>query len=732
MSAFPDQMLQTFLAEARDHVRDLEAGLQQLGEGQHDADLIGGLFRAAHSIKGSGGMFGLAPLVGFTHRVESVLDRMRGGALATTAPLVRVLQDSCDHIADLIEVLVARNGALDDALQARDAQLRAALEPHGAGPAHEAAVAAPAALPDTPTGCWHLSIRFGRDVFRQGINPLSFIRELAELGEIVHIAPLIEQMPAAEAVDAEDCHLGFEIDLRSNATRTRIAEVFEFVEDSSVIHILPPHSRVEAFIELIEAMPEPDARLGEILVHAGTLTRAELQRGLDEQRTRARTVDEPPPLGAVLVEQQVLAPEVVQAALDKQARMRTAPTTGDTGWVRVRADKLDELINLVGELVIAGAGAALIADCSGNTPLLEAQAGVSRLVEDIRDRALRLRMVPIGETFSRFHRVLREVGREIGKEIELVVEGGETELDKSMVEKLSDPLVHLIRNAADHGIEPPAVRTARGKPERGRIRLSAAHESGCIRIQIADDGAGMDRERILAKARERGLVPPGHTPAEHEILQLIFEPGFSTAQAVTNISGRGVGMDVVRRSIHALRGSIALDSVPGQGSTITIQLPLTLAIIEGFLVGVGDTRFVLPLERVVECVEPPAGAACAGYLDLRGHPLPLMRLRDQLAIAGPRARRENVVVVDTGQGRAGLVVDTLLGEMQTVIKPLGALFAGLRGISGSTILGTGEVALILDVPMLAEQAMRSETSHVRAPAGAGGTRFPTSPEVSPC
>jgi two-component system, chemotaxis family, sensor kinase CheA len=711
MKALRDQMLQTFIAEARDLVIEMEAGLRQLHAGDRDAELVARIFRAAHSIKGSGGMFGLAPLVGFTHTVENLLERVRAGTLAVDDLLAADLIDACDHISDLLEVLAVQNGPFEGDITAHDARLREALARYAEpGPA-AAIVAAPVEAPLLPaeTGdCWHVSVRFGADVHRQGINPLTFLRDLEELGEIVRLASVLDAMPPAEEMDPETCYLGFEIDLHASCDKNAIASVFEFVEDSSIVRILPPSSRIDAFVELIAALPEPNARLGEILVHAGTITRDELERALAEQAAR-ETASQPRHLGQVLVEQRVVAPQVIEAAVEKQAQLRQAPPAAnapaDTGWVRVRADRLDELINLVGEMVIAGAGASLIAECSGNAPLVEAQSEVSRLMEDIRDRALRLRMVPIGETFSRFHRVLREVSRDTGKDLELIIDGAETELDKTVVEKLADPLLHLVRNAADHGIESAAGRSAAGKPARGHVTLSACHEGGGILIEIRDDGAGMDRDRILAKGRERGLVPAGHTPSDQEILQLIFEPGFSTADAVTSLSGRGVGMDVVRRNIHALRGSVEIESTRGVGTTIRIHLPLTLAIIDGFLVGVAASRFVLPLDMIVECVEMPTSLAPdAGYVDLRGQPLPLLRLRRQLGLHGERARRENIVVVDCAGQRAGLVVDALLGEFQTVIKPLGPLFAQLEGISGSTILGTGEVALILDVAALVQAA----------------------------
>lgn len=721
-AAMRERMVQTFLAEARDLLRDLDDGLRQMRAGDHGRDVVARLFRAAHSIKGSGGMFGLAPLVGFTHVVENLLDRVRAGTLAPTEGLVVDLQAACDHIADLVEVLVADRGALDPALADRDASLREALARYDAAPgAGRAPVAeAPArTMPATgngamhPCDCWHISVRLGADVHRYGINPLSFIRDLESLGEITCLLTLADAMPDIGEMDPEACYLGFEIDLRADVDKRRIAEVFDFVQDCSELRILPPRSRVADFVELIRELPEPDARLGELLVLAGTLTREELDAGLATQHAEAVSTGAPPPLGEVLVEQQVIAPEVVQAGLDKQAQVRAtgAAPGADAAFIRVRADQLDALINRVGELVIAGAGAQLLADCSGQAALREAQAQVAELVEDIRERALRLRMVPIGETFARFHRVVRDIERDLGKGIDLEIEGGDTELDKSVVDRLADPLVHLVRNAADHGLETTAARLAAGKPARGRIRLSASHEGGQVLIEISDDGRGLDRDRILAKGIERGVVQAGAVLTDAEVFALIFEAGFSTAAEVTDLSGRGVGMDVVRRNIAGMRGTIELDSRAGEGTTVRIRLPLTLAIIDGFLIGVGNAVFVLPLERVVECIElPSALREGQGYLDLRGHALPLLPLREQLQVGGTkRSRRQSVVVVDCDGYRVGLVVDALLGEFQTVIKPLGPLFAHLKGISGSTILGSGEVALILDVNELAVAAGRCDS-----------------------
>jgi two-component system chemotaxis sensor kinase CheA len=437
-----------------------------------------------------------------------------------------------------------------------------------------------------------------------------------------------------------------------------------------------------------------------MLVRCGTLTPHELERALKAQAAAAQDQ----PIGAILVEQGAVQPAVVEAALAKQRNVKEAKAH-ESQSVRVDADKLDQLINLIGELVIAGASTDLWARRLRNPELLECASRLSGLVEEVRDSALQLRMVKIGATFSRFQRVVHDVARELGKDIVLAVSGEDTELDKTVVEKIADPLTHLVRNSMDHGIEPADLRAARGKPARGTVRLNAYHDSGTIVIEVSDDGGGLKRERIVAKALERGLVQPGQALADSEVYNLIFEPGFSTAEKVTNLSGRGVGMDVVKRNITALRGSVALTSTEGVGTIVTVRLPLTLAIIDGFLVSVGESVFVVPLDMIEECVEFSAEDG-HDYTNLRGEVLPFVRLREFFAVekagaaAGASVRRESIVVIKCAGRKAGLVVDSLLGEFQTVIKPLGKMFSRVHCLSGSTILGSGEVALILDVAAL--------------------------------
>lgn len=708
-----DQALQTFFVESRELLDDMESALLTLSQ-ESDSETVNAIFRAAHTIKGSAGLFGLDPVVAFTHVVESVLDEVREGRVPVDDELVALLLSCGDHIRALVDAVEADPDHLDAALAQRGepllVQLRKHLAPTAApAPGHalvatdEDAAFERIASTSGDADLWHISVRFGRDVLRNGMDPLSFIRYLGTLGTITGIVTLPDALPAAAEMDPESCYLGFEIAFKSQANKAAIEGVFDFVLDDCVLRIVPPNSRIDEYIAIINSLPEEASRLGEMLVRCGIVTAHELQSALQVQAVAQTSPEQAAPLiGAVLVEQASVAAPVVAAALEKQKRVKDVKAQENQS-VRVDADKLDRLINLVGELIIATAGANLIARKARNVELQEANSVLSALVEEVRDSALQLRMVKIGATFSRFQRVVHDVSRELGKDIVLVVSGEDTELDKTVVEKIGDPLMHLVRNAIDHGIDSPDVRAQRGKPPTGTVRLNAYHDSGSIVIEVGDDGGGLNREKILAKAVERGLAEPGKVLSDSEIYGLIFEPGFSTAEKVTNLSGRGVGMDVVKRNIVALRGSVAISSVAEQGTTVTVRLPLTLAIINGFQIGIGKAVFVVPLDMVDECVEFSAEAG-HDYIDLRGEVLPFIRLRELFDIAGPVSPRPNIVVVKHAGQKFGLAVDTLLGEAQTVIKPLSKMFGQVQGISGSSILGNGEVALILDVPALMQRA----------------------------
>ncbi len=739
-----DQIRETFVLEARELLQSMDECLLRMEKAPADKETVDALFRSVHTIKGSGGMLEFDPIVDFAHVVESLLGMIRDGRVPITKDLIALLLSCGDHLGVLVDTVAERGADPDPDVLTRGQAFIERLNVYATAVSDQ-----PVSMqvPKVRNENWHISLRFGRDVLRHGMDPLSVSRYLQTLGEIVSVTSLFDAMPNADQVDAESCYLGLELDFKSDADKQTISEAFEFVRDQCQVRILSPHSRVSDYVDLINALPEDKNRLGELLVESGALTAEELQEGLHIQRCPAGVrfndcvykrdgfCDGKQCLSDPTVRRRFAfaggdvksrpAPDHVPASEDERREIvNSAPEKQKRGgeqrrqernFIRIPADKLDLLINLVGELVIASASTALRARQAGNSELVESASLVTRLVDEIRGNSLQLRMVPIGDTFSRFKRVVHDLSRELNKDIEIVVSGADTELDKTVVERISDPLMHLVRNAIDHGIEPADRRVALGKSATGTLKLNAFHDSGIIIIEVSDDGAGLNRETILAHAVERGLVDPEQTLSEDDIYKLIFEPGFSTAEYITSLSGRGVGMDVVRKSVEALRGTIEIETRQGAGTTIRIRLPLTLAIIEGFLMAVGNTSYVVPLDMVVECVELDETHISRGrnYIDLRGEVLPFLRLRDQFQDRSAVARRENIVVVQYAGHKAGLVVDKLMGEFQTVIRPLGKIFDNLPGISGTTILGSGEVALILDVPSLVQHVSKMESLSVR-------------------
>lgn len=640
-----NESLDLLVQEARELLADMESALLQLEAGDISADCINAIFRAAHTIKGSAGLFGLEPIVSFTHALESVLVRVRNNELSIDAELTGLLIRCADYSRSQIDALEqGADLAAHEPQLRRDliAQLQRYLQPQSAAKTSTDEVAGTGQL-----RTWKLDLRFAPDVLANGMDPLSFLHYLSNMGEILAMETRTATLPALTMLEPETCYLEFNLELLTDASEAQLRAVFDFVAEGSQIDI----RCISAPLEL--ASSEPIAAIA-------------------------------PP------------------ASNGDARTSRG-NNRDNALLKVEARKLDALIDTVGELVIRCASCKTQAEQLRKAGLLELMEEVGELVEQIRDRALNLRMVPIGEVFQRFPRVVRDVSRELNKQIELRISGADTELDKTMVEKLTDPLMHIVRNAMDHGIESVADRVAAGKPEQGVLSLNAFHQSGTVVIEISDDGRGLDTDKILHKAIERELIPADAKLTEKEIFALIFAPGFSTADTVTDLSGRGVGMDVVRQNIELLRGSVDIRSERGQGTTLQIQLPLTLAIIDGFEVAVNDAHFVLPLDMVVECLEFDQ-QHFGNIFNLRGQPLPFMRLAQQFGITSDGSGRECMVVLQCGDHRAGVVVDRFVGEIQAVIKPLGKLLGGMRGFSGSTILGDGSVALLLDVPALLQRA----------------------------
>lgn len=642
-----NESLDLLVQEARELLADMESALLQLEAGDISADCINAIFRAAHTIKGSAGLFGLEPIVSFTHALESVLVRVRNNELSIDAELTGLLIRCADYSRSQIDALEqGADLAAHDPQLRRDliAQLQRYLKDDGAARSN-------AGDSDEQSSgqlrTWKLDLQFAPEVLANGMDPLSFLHYLSNMGEILAMDTRTGALPPLSALEPETCYLAFSLELLTAASAAQLRAVFDFVAEGSRIDIRCISAPAELAVENAAAAPMANATNGE----------AKASRGNNR----------------------------------------------DNALLKVEARKLDALIDTVGELVIRCASCQNQSEQLRKAGLLELMEEIGNLVEQIRDRALNLRMVAIGEVFQRFPRVVRDVSRELGKQIDLRISGADTELDKTMVDKLTDPLMHIVRNAMDHGIESVADRIAAGKPEQGVLSLNAFHQSGTVVIEISDDGRGLDTDRILRKAIERDLIPADAKLAEKDIFNLIFAPGFSTADTVTDLSGRGVGMDVVRQNIELLRGSVDIRSERGQGTTIQIQLPLTLAIIDGFEVAVGEAHFVLPLDMVVECLEFDQ-QHFGNIFNLRGQPLPFMRLSQQFGITSTGSGRECMVVLQCGDHRAGVVVDRFVGEIQAVIKPLGKLLGGMRGFSGSTILGDGSVALLLDVPALMQRA----------------------------
>ncbi len=710
--------LETFFDESRSLLSDMEAALIHLEEVPSDPEAINAVFRAAHTIKGAAGLFGLDEIVLFTHHLETLLVLVREGTIPLHSDLIGLLLQSGDHVGHLLDAMEA-GGLRSDTLLHTEQQLLVQLQ---VACGKVSATIQMASLPMVDFNnteslnsdeLWHLSLRFSPGLMQDGFEPASFIYHLRTLGRIVQISTLTHALPALSEMNAENCYLGFEIRFASHANKNEIEAIFEFVSQDCELRILPPNSRVEDYLQLIGDLPADQMLLGEMLVACGAITEQELQRALHEQ---AQAHAEEPegehlPLGEILVEEQAIQPELVQGAIGRQTELRQRQAQ-EAKLIRVHSDKLDVLINHVAELIIASSAVGVLARHNKDRPMREAASIVARLTEQVRDGAMMLRMVEIGETLHRFKRLVRDASKETGKEIELHISGGDTELDKILVDKIGDPLTHLVRNAIDHGIELPAVRLQNGKLAAGRLDLRAYHESGVIVIEVADDGAGLNRERIVAKAIQKELIAPDAELTDAQVWDLIFEPGFSTAEQVSNLSGRGVGMDVVRRNIESLRGSVDIENQSGHGAMFRIRLPLTLAIIDGFLMSVSDSHYVVPLDAVIECVQLIPDVK--NYVSLRGEVLPLLRLRQHFRLEKRDLRRENVVVVQAGGRKMGLVVDQLKGELQAVVKPLGPLIEGLPGITGSAVLGTGEVALMLDIQALIAQASsQATTSHTK-------------------
>ncbi|HLJ16076.1 MAG TPA: chemotaxis protein CheA [Bryobacteraceae bacterium] len=649
-----DKYKQAFQDEAREILLELESSLLELHERPDDAELVGRSFRALHTIKGSGAMFGFDQISAFTHHVENAFDQVRNRRLAASPELISLALASVDQIKAMLDE-AAGQGTVDATAVAEIlAKLRAltgTAEAQPAKPANASPMNAPVPVKGEARE-WRVRFSPGPDLLRNGANPLVLFRELRQMGSL-QVRANLTAIPALPELDPQRCYISWELLLTTSASVEGIRDVFIFVEDNCELAIEP-------------ATPLP---------------------------------------------QTAASPEIAQPAERRSSQgRRGSDKETQSSSIRVAAARLDQLVGLVGQLVTVQARLTEIAARGEDRDIQSVAEEVENLTAELRDNSMSMRTQPLRATFERFKRLVYDLSRSLHKEVELTYEGGDTELDKTVIDQLNDLLMHLIRNSMDHGVELPEVRRAAGKEPLAKIHFSARHAGTQVLIRVSDDGKGVDREAVKSRAVERGLVSADARLSDSEIYALLFAPGFSTARQVTDVSGRGVGMDVVKRNVDGLRGSIDIASQPGAGTTVTLRLPLTLAIIDGLLVRVGAARFIMPLSNTVECVELTRQdiekAGGKRLANIRGEVIPYIDLGEYLRMNLQRPERQQVMVAETEHGRYGFVVDQVLGDHQTVIKNLGRLYRNINEISGATILGDGSVALILDLHRLVQNAIR--------------------------
>jgi len=663
------QFHDAFFDESFEALDTMEAALLKLNVGAPEPEVINTIFRVAHSIKGGSATFGFAEVASFTHTCETLLDELRGNRMQVTRPITDLLLKSVDIMREMLRAVQHKQPV--DAQRVADLQfdLELAIVQNKAPAAAavvsaqvaEIAAAAPARAERAATvHRWRIQFRPYPQLFAHGNDPLRMLRELADLGDL-HVTVSTKNVPELSDLDPESCYLSWELTVDTDATREVIDQVFDWAEGDCELQIR------------------------------------------DENVAAAAVIAKP-----ISVAVETKAAETPRAA--PPAEEPTKQSLGDGSSIRVSTEKVDELMNTVGELVITQSMLTQLGTKLTGSLAEQIRAGLAQLernVRELQESVMRVRMLPISFVFSRFPRMVRDLSGRLGKQVELKVTGDQTELDKTVLEKIGDPLVHLVRNSVDHGIEMPQARAAAGKPVVGVISLEAYHKGGNIVVEVSDDGGGLQQERILAKARERGLVGATETLTDEQVYDLIFMAGFSTADQATDISGRGVGMDVVRRNIKELGGAIEVRSTAGRGSRFIITLPLTLAIVDGQSVSVGTETYIVPLVTIIESLQLQPGGInrVGGHQEVfwfRDGYVPVVRLHEVFGVK-PRATElhQGLIMVVEGEGRrVGLFVDDLLGQQQVVIKSLETNFRRVEGVSGATILGDGAVALILDVPGL--------------------------------
>ncbi len=693
--------LKLFCEDADEQLSFMENALIEMQENGVDDESIGALFRAMHTIKGTAGMFGFDSVVGFTHIAENLLSEVREGKIKLKEEMIDLFFKSKDHAQKLIDLAV-EDKELDEDTKKTDDELQKILKSMmpDAKPTEPSEVI----IQDEESGdeggeeeLWHISFRLKPHFFSSGMDILSIISFFSILGEVKHLLFVDSDIPDINSINPTEAYIGYEVLFSTDAPYAEIEEIFEFVIDDIELHIFKADD--EDMLEaLIESCDDKDG-FRDRLVSSGFENVIALQKEPLKLEDKIEKTDE----------KQEESQKIESQKTEKTVSVKKKASPKSFS-LRVDSSKIDQLINQISEMVIANAKVTRRADVLDDNELDESATILSDMLEEIRTGVMNIRMVQVGDSFNKFKRIVHDVAKKVDKEIDFEIIGGETELDKMVVEKISDPLMHMLRNSIDHGIEMPSEREALGKSPKGHVSLKTYPDAGTIVIEISDDGKGLPKEKILEKAIANGLINENNNLSDKDIYNLIFAAGLSTAESVSDISGRGVGMDVVKRNIESLRGTVEIDSKPGEGSLFTIRLPLTLAIIDGFLTQSGDTKYIIPLEMIQECIEldDHYRKEMDGneFINLRDSMLPLLDVRTYFKEEKTQSKRENVVVVRYGDYKIGMMVDELFGEFQTVIKPLGEVFRNVPGISGGTILGSGEIALIFDIPKLMEHKIR--------------------------
>jgi two-component system, chemotaxis family, sensor kinase CheA len=665
MSINLEQFHQTFFDESFEGLQLMESGLLHLNQSNNDLEQINVIFRAAHSIKGGSGTFGFTDISNFTHQLESLLDQMRSGLRDVTNEALELLLQSVDCLREMLNAAQAGSVINQERAQSLHGEFERLMQSKNSEPASQSQ----AEQKQESSAGWQILFRPLLHLFSTGNDPILLFQALSELGDLT-VETDVSQLPAFADIDPESCYLSWKLILRGNVPRKCVSEIFEWLEGDCELEITPLQDNLPAAI------------------------------AISDKETVSNSQAKP-------------LPQERRSGLDR----RSSPDSRrETASIRVSIEKIDALINTVGELVITQAMLSQLGESFDIKKLDKLRDGLDQLernTREIQESVMGIRMLPMSFAFNRFPRLVHDLSQKLGKKVELKIEGEQTELDKTVLEKIGDPLVHLIRNSLDHGIEPPEARAAAGKNETGIIRLSAYHKGGNVNIEISDDGAGISKERLLKKAQEKGLIGCDETLSDEKIFELIFLPGISTAETISDVSGRGVGMDVVRRNIRELQGQIEVHSKEGQGTTILIRLPLTLAILDGQLVRIGHENCIIPLVSICESLQMEFKhisrvAGRAEIYTLRGNHIPIVRLADVFGLQPDEGASSGslLVIVESDGQRAGIVVDELLGQQQVVIKSLETNFRRVDGISGATILGDGTVALIIDIGGLIDLARR--------------------------